>query len=230
MKNKVIKFASDLDFIELPKPAIKYLPDWYKKTQPDINKNFSKNLDLRTFKHCIPFMDSMTSGYIFELWQDVEVTEKTKDNITFSWKKMNSEIFSSKPDGSIGNMQVPEGYGKTVYSFHHNLYIKTPPGYSILITQPFNRTDLPFYALSGIVDTDIHPMYPGQYPVFLKDGYDGVIERGTPVIQIIPFKRESWTAEYSQELAIEGARTRRIASTFLSFWYKRNAWTKKDYS
>ena len=229
MKSKKISFASELDFIELPKPAIKYLPDWYKKTQPDINKSAHKNQDLRTFKHCIPFMDVMTSGYIFELWQDTEIEQKSNGTISLYWKKVDAEIFSSKPEGSIGSMDIPYGYDKTVYSFHHNLYIKTPPGYSILITQPFNRPDLPFYALSGIVDTDKYPMYPGQYPVFLKSGYSGIVERGTPMLQIIPFKRDSWVSENSEYLRYEGAKTRRIASTFLSFWYKRNAWFRKSY-
>lgn len=41
-------------------------------------------------------------------------------------------------------MTIPDGYDKNLYSFNHNLYIKTPPGYSVMITQPFNRTDLPF--------------------------------------------------------------------------------------
>jgi len=226
---KKIKFASPLDFIEMPKPAVKYIPEWYKKTPAEINKDAVKTHDLRTFKHCIPFLDSMTSGYIFELWQDVEIRPKQDGSTSIHWKKVDAEIFSSKPEGSTGFMDTPYGYDKTVYSFHHNLYIKTPPGYSIIITQPFNRTDLPFYALSGIVDTDKYPLYPGQYPVFLKKGFDGIVERGTPMLQIIPFKRDDWKSEISEDLEKEGAITRRIASTFLSFWYKRNAWVKKSY-
>jgi hypothetical protein len=229
MKKRIIKFASDYDFIELPKPAIKYIPDWYKKTKPSIDSSSKKNEDLTTFKHCIPFLDILSSGYIFELWQDVEVEQEEGENPFLSWKKLDSQIFSSKPNGAIGYMPIPEGYGKTVYSFHHNLYLKTPPGYSVLITQPFNRTDLPFYALGGIIDTDISPMFPGQYPVFLKDGFSGVIDRGTPILQIIPFKRDSWESTESRDLLYEGARTKRIANTFLSFWYKRNAWSKKSY-
>jgi len=229
MKKRIIQFASDYDFIELPKPAIKYIPDWYKKTKPSIESDSKKAEDLTTFKHCIPFLDVLSSGYIFELWQDVEVEQENVETPYLYWKKANSQIFSSKPDGAIGNMPIPEGYNKTVYSFHHNLYLKTPPGYSVLITQPFNRTDLPFYALGGVVDTDIKPMFPGQYPVFLKKGFDGIIGRGTPILQIIPFKREPWESKESKDLLSQGARTKRIADTFLSLWYKHNAWSRKSY-
>lgn len=226
---KKIKFASRLDFIELPKPAIKYLPDWYKKTPPEITKGAIKSEDLRTFKHCVPFLDSMTSGYIFELWQDVEVKQSNDGRPYIYWKKVDSEIFSSKPEGSAGMMDTPYGYSKEVLSFHHNLFIKTPPGYSVIITQPFNRTDLPFYALSGVVDTDKYPLFPGLYPMFLRKGFEGIIERGTPMLQIIPFKRDDWKSENSKELEKEGSLAGRIASTFMSFWYKRNAWVKKSY-
>jgi hypothetical protein len=228
MKKKIIKFASDLDFINLPQPAIKYIPEWYKKTEVHINKTALKLQLQKTFKHCIPFMEAMTSGYIHEMWSDLEV-ERVANNPSFYWKSKGYEVIGSKTDGSSGMMDIPEGYDKKLYSFEHNLYIKTPPGYSILITQPFNRTDLPFYALSGIVDTDVYPLFPGSYPVFLKSGYTGLVNRGTPMLQIIPFKRDEWASRIDKDLLKEGGITQRIAQSFAEFWYKKNAWIRKSY-
>lgn len=228
MKKKKIKFASELDFINLPQPAIKYIPEWYKKTDVYINKTPLKIQLQKTFKHCIPFMESITSGYIYELWADVEI-ERVADNPSFYWKPKEFDVITSKTDGAYGMMEVPVGYDKKLYSFEHNLYVKTPPGYSILITQPFNRTDLPFHALSGIVDTDIHPMFPGSYPIFLKEGYSGIINRGTPILQIIPFKRDEWESSFDENLLKEGGVIKRVSQSVMEFWYKKNAWVRKSY-
>jgi len=228
MKKKIIKFASNLDFINLPKPAASYIPDWYKKTSVNINETPLKMQLQKTFKHCMPFMDAMTAGYIYEIWSDLEVERKSEIPV-FYWKAKDYNLMGSKTDGSSGLMEIPNGYGKKLYSFEHNLYIKTPPGYSVLITQPFNRTDLPFYALSGIVDTDVHPMFPGSYPVFLKNDFEGIVAKGTPMMQIIPFKRDMWKSENDLSLLKEGGISQRMAQSVAEFWYKKNAWLRKSY-
>jgi hypothetical protein len=228
MKKKIIKFASELDFINLPKPSAKYIPDWYKKTKVNIEDVSTKIQSGKTFKHCVPFLDAISSGYIYELYADLEV-EKTAGFPNLLWRSPEYDMISNKQDGSSGMMDIPNGYSSKLYSFNHQLYIKTPPGYSVLITQPFNRTDLPFYALSGIVDTDKSPMFPGGYPIFLKDNFEGIIEKGTPILQIIPFKRERWKSENSISLLKEGGKTYRMSQSVIEFWYKKNAWFRKSY-
>jgi hypothetical protein len=56
------------------------------------------------------------------------------------------------------------------------------------------RDDLPFYSLPSIVDTDRHPA-PVNFPFFLRKDFTGILESGTPIMQIIPFKREEWKSE-----------------------------------
>lgn len=230
MKNskKIIKFASELDFIDVPKSAYKYFPEWFKKSNLYVIEGESKSNSQKTFKHCMPFMDSLNLGYIQELWADIEVIQKDGSPI-FYWKESGVNVIHAKTPGSYGEMVPPVGYHTLMFGFMHNTYLKTPPGYSVLITQPFNRTDLPFYALTGVVDSDVYPLYPGSYPIFIKEGFSGVIPRGTPIFQILPFKRETWESEKNQSLLDEGRLTKKIASVFLEFWYKKNAWVKKSY-
>ena len=69
-----------------PKPAKEYLPDWYKNIKP-FHTNPPEFNDLgranRTVKMCMPFADSMTSGYIQESWQDINIEVKlSKDGKT----------------------------------------------------------------------------------------------------------------------------------------------------
>jgi hypothetical protein len=56
---------------------------------------------------------------------------------------------------------------------------------------PMNRFDLPFLNTTGIVDSDkVHLL--GSFPFFIVDGWEGLIQAGTPYLQVLPFKREDW--------------------------------------
>jgi hypothetical protein len=107
-------------------------------------------------------------------------------------------------------------------------YYETPPGYSVMITHPMNRHDLPFYTLSVIVDADNWGL-PVFVSFFLKRGFRGVIPKGTPLFQMIPFKRDDWELEVvydSKELNKYELRAEK-RRTDLFGHYKKTAWVKK---
>jgi hypothetical protein len=61
---------------------------------------------------------------------------------------------------------VPTGFYPLEYTWDPNVSFSVPKGYSILITHPLNRNDLPFYTLSGIIDTvyeNIYHIILGKY-------------------------------------------------------------------
>ena len=61
----------------------------------------------------------------------------------------------------------------------------------MLFTQPMHRPS-PFTILDGVVDTDQYDS-PVNFPFVLNDWkFEGLIPAGTPMAQVIPFKRESW--------------------------------------
>jgi hypothetical protein len=72
--------------------------------------------------------------------------------------------------------------------------IDTPPGYSIMIMHPMYREDVPFTTLPGLIDTD---GYGGAMNILfmLRRDFQGIIPAGTPIAQVIPFKREDWQHE-----------------------------------
>jgi hypothetical protein len=108
------------------------------------------------------------------------------------------------------------------------MHTQTPPGYSSLITHPLNRHDLPFITLSGLVDTDM-TMARGNLPFFLKEGFEGVIPAGTPMFQIIPFKRENWQMEEDKSIMKIGLENEFLTKKSVYGWYKNNKWNKKLY-
>ena len=182
-----------------PIPAVLGLPNWFK-TMPQ--KAFSEVLqsEQMTVKKCAPFIDAMTCGFLLPLIADLHF-----ENGTFSWDR-------DVPAGGLMN------YSRSPISFHDNSQVigtpffeedhfvikfsnfwtfEMPAGYSLLITHPFNRHDLPFVTLTGLVDADAYRDNFINFPAHWHDfEFTGVLPKGTPVAQCIPFKRDAWTARF----------------------------------
>jgi hypothetical protein len=95
----------------------------------------------------------------------------------------------------VSSFKIPEGYSNLVFKNLHGWIIKTPPGWSSIFLHPVAYSDLPFQVISGIVDTDVLNT-DINVPFVVKNNFEGLIEKGTPMFQVIPFKREGWTSEF----------------------------------
>jgi hypothetical protein len=193
-----------------PIPAVLGLPDWFKAMP---QKAFSSVLQTEqmTVKKCPPFIDAMTSGFLVPLIADLRV-----ENGTFSWDR-------DVPSGALMN------YSRSPIDFHDNTQLsgtpffdedrfvlkftnfwtfEVPAGYSLLITHPFNRHDLPFVTLTGLVDADAYRDNFINFPAHWHDfEFTGVLPKGTPVAQCVPMRRDAWTARFE---CIEGEAVGRL--------------------
>lgn len=217
-----------LQYSEIPQPAKKFIPDWYKDSRPLDKKNI-RDPRIKSFKNCVPFADAFITGYMLSTPCDIiiEKVEGKDPNIITS---TTINIFSSRKKEATGLMQIPEECYDVNYIYNHPMHIRLPKGYSALITHPLNRHDLPWIALSGIVDMDKEPMRPGQYPIFIKKNAEGLIPKGTPVLQIIPFKRESWKSEKSKDLIDSFLDSYYKATSVFQNWYRKSGWSRKEYN
>ena len=59
--------------------------------------------------------------------------------------------------------------------------------------------------------------------------FSGILHAGTPIAQVIPFKRENWKLEEDKELFFESDIVGKKARNVLSGFYKNNYWHKKNY-
>ena len=84
-------------------------------------------------------------------------------------------------------------FGKVLLKFMNPWVIETPKGYSCKFSNPPNSWSSDVELLQGIVDTD---EYYSQvnFPFVWKGNEEGefVIERGTPIAHVVPFKREKY--------------------------------------
>lgn len=179
----------DFDGIEKPIPASELIPDWYKKTQSYMEGKKApdgKGGTPSTIKRCMPVFDAISAGYLLTLPADIYV--KVVDGKQwFEWSQFDLIAFHPIEQAPYH----PDMNGFPFPKFMNPWGVKTPSGYSILLTQPMHH-DLPFNVLPGIVDTDAYPA-PVNVIFSMKDpNFEGMIPKGTPFAQIIPFKREVW--------------------------------------
>ena len=220
------------DFLNIV-PATEFIPDWYKKspltvpgttTHLNIGNSSSTN---STYKKCTPFFDAMSIGYIVFLTADIEVMRQ-KNSMPYIMCRTNRTIITEHHNDQWGGLPVPEGYSPFVYKWHNDFSIYTPKDYSLLFTQPVNRFDLPFQSITGVGDSDSYKLNV-HFPFFIKDTFSGIIEKGTPITQIIPIKRDSWnrTVEDYDEKKVNLNEEKYYSTINRS--YKKNHWSKKEY-
>jgi hypothetical protein len=125
---------------------------------------------------------------------------------------------------------VPTQHHPMHYGWKVNWYSETPKGYSLLITHPLNRHDLPFTTMSGIVDSDLWHT-PVFTSFFLKRNFIGIIPKGTPIFQMIPIKREEWALDidYSNENIEQNQIKDEKRRSLIYAYYKNIIWQRKQY-
>ena len=105
--------------------------------------------------------------------------------------------------------------------------IKTPKGYSTLFTQPMHRESV-FTILPGVVDTDTYTA-PVNFPMVINDpNFEGLIPKGSPIVQVIPFKRDKWESTFSKDVESVNKVSAYLNSQFFDR-YKRMFWSRKEY-
>jgi hypothetical protein len=246
MFEKIITFKASKKYIEnnkdiLPIPSKNNIPNWFKK----INHTMKD----KTIKGCMPFLDSLTAGYILKMPVDyfiehnieIDGEPKTGHNISQEYNpviaqemNLNYEKQSSfhKIDQLKGSPLIEKNMNLPVHKIHNPWVIKTPPGYSTLFLPPMNNHDDRFSIIPGIVDTDTFELevnFPfivngDKYP-YLKT----LIKRGTPIVQVIPFKRDGWKMNIENYSKEEKMTNMFFYKKYVIDNYKKLFWNKKSW-
>jgi hypothetical protein len=218
----------DAGVIAEPVPAKNELPAWFRHL-PGVDKSqLSATNNGLTVKRCLPFVDAMSAGWIIPLAAAVQLEiSDGGETVTAGWE-FDRELVSNHAAFQIaGSPHEPHPPMK----FHNHWTIRTPKGWSCLFLPPINRPNGVIEVLSGLVDTDTYAS-PVNFP-FIAIAPDGVykLEKGTPLVQVIPFRRADIALEASirAESELEGAERERIRrSTHASDgWYRRHARAKR---
>jgi hypothetical protein len=235
---KLIRFIAETETSYLtdssPLPAKSTIPQWFKDLRPehdDIkleNGNFLSGKGKSTLKKCVPFLDSLTTGYMFCLPFDIGI--EIVDGNQFSyWKVQRSNALEHDfPYFRTEGVPIPSGYSQFIWRFNLVPGIKTPSGYSVLVTHPLNRYDLPFLTMSAVIDTDKYNLF-GAATVFLQKDFSGIIPKGTPLAQVIPFKRDNWKSTWEKPNINQDIKNKFNIMSIINRSYQTQYWSKKTY-
>lgn len=228
---KIIKATKHFKYHKLPKPAKAFIPEWYKKIPTYFGsdkfqwRNFSDN---RTLKHCLPFLDAFQTGYMIELQQDINVEIDEITGLSSIYWGVDPHPVLYRGEKKYETVPAPTGHSDQEFTWIFRYSIKLPKGYSMLMVHPLNRYELPFTTLSGVHDAD-GGLYEGKVPFFIKSDFEGIIPAGTPILQMIPIKRESWKMVEDESLLEENNRQEWINMGLARSLYKTTKWFRKQY-
>ena len=232
MHNKII-FTNILNVSEeyAPIPSSRIIPEWYKKTTSYINdekKPDGVGNTTATVKRCMPVFDALTSGYIITTYVDIYLS-KTKDgNLKIEAPSLNPLGFHPVEQAEFipGKTEKTKQFPKWMNPWG----IKTPNGYSCLFVAPLHHPNEFFKVLPGVVDTDQYTA-PVNFPFMFNDqDFEGLIPAGTPMVQVIPFKREQWEMSIGgqEEINKINSITQNLRSVFFDA-YKNKFRSNKEY-
>lgn len=232
----VIEFSSHKEYVEseeeLPVPIRLNIPKWYK--------DIANHVLNPSIKACMPFLDTLTTGYLLKTPQDLyihhnkDMPDGTKgtfqrwglegktivcDSLGLNFNTNNLDVHKS--DQLKGSPHEKKNKKLPYLKFLNPWIIKTPPGYSCLFVPPLNNTDDRFSIIPGIVDTDSFKQEINFPFVVNGDKYSELetrIKKGTPYVQVIPFKKENW------EMKIIKKTTEELRA--IKIWHRLDLWQR----
>jgi hypothetical protein len=219
-----------------PIPASSVIPSWYKELPRFVNKSDVpiKALGRADLKTCSPFREAITYGYLLVTPCEIEVTRMADGTPELYWNpEFPHQVAHARGDvRDINNqgygMAVPLGCSPYMFAWKPLFGIEVSKGYSVLLTHPLNRHELPFVLTSGIMDSDVWTT-AGNAPFFIKEGFTGIVPKGTPIAQVIPIKRDDWESEIGSTDLVANARLMALRDTFFTGYYHRFIRIKKSF-
>lgn len=233
----VITFTNTLGASDIyaPKPAFQITPDWYKNTDSYLGGKkvpSGDGMTTGTIKRCMPVFDAFNSGYILVTHTDIWVSQRADDpenpeikSPWYEWPSYSPIQFHPPEQAPLH----PSATGTPVPKWINPWGIKTPPGYSSLFIPPVHRNN-PFVALPGVVDTDTYVAAVNIVFVLQEQNFEGLVPAGTPIVQVIPFQRESWEMSMGtqEDLANQNNVTSKLRAKFFDS-YKTQYRQIKEY-
>lgn len=236
--------------LSAPSTAQNVMPQWYKDAE-----TFEKSPDgayskmpkeicpfpkegttddygkIPTWKACPAILDAFLTGYVLRTPCELTFFKNAQGVIDVKVENSQYKDFCT-PRPPMSQFEHPYGYYKNHFAWYADWGLELPDGYSALFMTPMNRFDLPFLNTTGIVDSDkVHLL--GSFPFFVIEGWEGVLPKGTPYLQILPFKREDW--EHKIEV-FEKSKMHSTINENARFYrqpdggvYKNKVWSRRKY-
>ena len=228
-KKNVISFTCEPEWEGVyppPVPSAKAMPDYFKAMGPQLEAHDPQS---STVKRCLPFLDALSAGYILPMWADLNIRAHG-DDLQAEFPKnmpMDSSI-SGHPKNHIGVHPFSDSaLSANALKLHSPWVITTPKGWSCFFVPLLNHMERRFQPIAASVDTDTY-YNEINFPMLWTGGEgDFVIKRGTPFIQVIPYRREKLSLEFGITDVKKRNSVYKRLGTYLNGAYRASHWHKR---
>lgn len=190
--------------------------------------------------NCPGIHDFLTSGYIISLPVDYKILSNSagtaiipqshpidplpRHMVPTSEDKLNPEMIRGFIANKVDKVKVE------VCKISLPWHIQTPKGYSVIALPCMYQADYldNIHIYGGIVDTDV---YFNMSLIFsVKKPGEYTLPAGTPVLHIIPFKREEFNATCGKASIEEMDLYKYSGTTRIRHWYRKYFQSKKKFN
>lgn len=165
------------------KLATEVIPNWLAE-----QKNYENSRD--KFQNCPGMNDLMRAGYIISAWDDIRIKSNSAGTVAKMEKSYTQQLSSMSPKVVNGIAPIAKDMPLQVYKLNTPWSVTTKAGWSAMVLPAIYH--FPFfehlYVYSGINDyEDFHTLNFIFTPLHECEIF---IPAGTPLLQVIPYKRE----------------------------------------
>lgn len=233
-----------IDVIKPPSPAIYSVPKEWKNLPKQTDSSMGDQGQAsalpggyyKTRRLCPAINDAFNFGYTMYLPHDIFINSTNEQYIdVYASANIAPQNIESSSIYSMREQKIVLDYNKN--KFYHSNFIKifmafsvkTEPGYSCWFTSPVSNLKLPIKAIDGVIDTDTFPA-SRSFPFLVSKDFNGVIPAGTPILQVIPFKREDYTMHIVKDFdtQLDATNSSKLLTKFKS-GYKNFFWHRKKF-
>jgi hypothetical protein len=228
-KKPKITFWADNEIISKVYPLVpsnKFIPEWYRKLPQFTDKS-------NTVKRCPGIMKYLTHGYIVRTWLDVTIhTDVKHNNIKIEYtedfrnigRKNVFNYFQTSPpitlmnEGTFGDPNpFPDNTFKRILKWQLGWHAQAPKGFDIWFAPLQYHFNPNFTATIGMMDSRITEQLNIQV-LWHPTESEVYIPAGTPLVQLIPVRREEIDHEILYDK--DGKNAMRLKEKFARYWLR----------
>tara|TARA_R110000796_G_scaffold235069_1_gene354026 strand:+ start:1186 stop:1881 length:696 start_codon:yes stop_codon:yes gene_type:complete len=175
----------------IPKPAYKDIPKHFKKMPSNVERGAENFPNLRTAKHCPSFIDIYKEGIIIYAHTDMFVGSKGDGEFYWEVPPNNGFYLEHHSDNQFVDY-YPNSKVKQVFKIPSPFELIVPRGYSVRQVPLIYDYNPDWHIAYGVYEADKNQEIVLQL-MYTSDKEHVLIESGTPLCYLLPFKREKYS-------------------------------------
>lgn len=175
-----------------PVPARQAAPDWFQKMGSAVEERRFPNLRLSgelTAKSCPGIADYLAQGYVIPLWADYLVTATEEGFVCETAYREEDHVFNFSSAQMAGFKSKMGDDGKHFLKINVPWFVRTSPGWSVLLLEPWFHQEKRCTVIPGLVESDRLGAMNFTSVWHVPVGEAALLRAGMPILHVVPIRR-----------------------------------------